>query len=77
MTREDFIGAAVEKYGDEYDYSLVTETGVKNNSNVPIKCVRHGLFWETPYMHLHGILCGCFECYKEKMGKNKEKEPEE
>ena len=75
MTQEEFIKAATEKYGDKYDYSMVTEQGMLYGSNVPIKCYKHGLFWETPYMHLHGIICGCFECYKEEnWEKNRNKE---
>lgn len=66
MTRDEFIKEATEKYGDLYDYSLVKECDVRNNVNVPIRCGIHGLFWEMPYMHLHGIICGCFKCYTEK-----------
>lgn len=74
MTREEFIRAATEKYGDKYDYAYVTERGVENNTNVAIKCTRHGMFYDTPYMVLNGITCGCFECYKEKWWDNGEKE---
>ena len=65
MTLEDFIKRATEKYGDKYDYSQVKEQDVENEVIVPIRCNKHGLFWETPYMHLYGLLDGCFECYKE------------
>ena len=66
MTRDEFIKEATEKYGTTYDYSFVSEDGVENNVNVQIRCNKHGAFWETPYQHLHGIIGGCFECYKEK-----------
>jgi hypothetical protein len=74
MTKEEFIKVDTEKYGDKYDYSMVTEHGLLYGTNIPIKCYRHGLFWTTPYMHLHGIIPGCFECYKEENWGNKEGE---
>ena len=64
MTKEEFIEEARKKYGDKYGYSNVTEQGVTYNTNVPIRCSKHGLFWQTPYQHLHGLIT-CFECYKE------------
>ena len=64
MTRQEFIEAATKKYGDRYDYSGVTEDMVKNNAMAPIICHIHGLFWETPQEHLHGII-HCLDCYKE------------
>ena len=64
MTRDEFISAATEIYGDRYDYSLVTEQAVMYNSNVAIKCSRHGIFYTTPYHFLHDEF-GCFECYQE------------
>lgn len=74
MTREEFISAATEMYGDKYDYSEVTEQGVKYDSNVAIRCSKHGTFYTTPYQFLHGLVGGCFECYKEKWWDNGEKE---
>lgn len=64
MTREDFIKEVKNKYGDRYDCSLVTEEGIKNNTNVPIRCSRHGMFWITPYQLLNGMVA-CFDCYRE------------
>ena len=64
MTLEEFLSAATELYGDKYDYSLVTEQGVRHNSNIAIKCSRHGIFYTTPYHFLHDEF-GCFECYQE------------
>lgn len=57
MTREEFISAATEMYG----------------SNVAIRCSKHGMFYTTPYQLLHGLVGGCFECYKEKWWEDKEK----
>lgn len=69
MTREEFISAATKIYGDKYDYSSVTEQGVEHNSNVAIRCDKHGLFYATPYQLLHGPF-GCFECYMEEKQRN-------
>lgn len=64
MDRGEFIKIAKELYGDRYDYSLVTEEGVKYESNVPIKCLKHGIFFTTPYQFLYGMV-GCYECFVE------------
>ena len=64
MTKEEFIKTVTEKYSDKYDFSAITEQGVENNTNVTVKCPKHGLFYATPYQLLHGDFC-CFECYKE------------
>lgn len=74
MTRNEFIDAAKAIYGEQYDYSSVSDQGVKYNTNVAIKCGRHGLFYTTPYQFLHGIIPGCFECHKEMEWENKKKE---
>ena len=76
MTREEFISAATELYGDKYDYSEVSEQGVRHGTNVIIKCSKHGIFYTTPYQFLHGIVGGCFECYKEKHWEIKKKDSE-
>lgn len=73
MAREEIIKKAEEKYGQQYDFSYITEQGAQNNTNVPIRCCRHGLFWITPYQLLHNDI-GCFECYKEKWWNNNKKE---
>jgi len=70
MTREEIIKKAEEKYGQQYDFSGITEQGAQNNTNVPIRCYKHGLFWTTPYQLLHGLIGGCFECYREKIWEN-------
>ena len=73
MTREEFNSAATEIYGDKYDLQNVTENAIKYDTNVPIKCNKHGIFYTTPYCLLNGLLEGCFECYKEKYWGDKEK----
>ena len=63
MTREEFMKAATDKYGDRYGYSMVMEQDILYNSNAPIRCYEHGTFWETPYQHLHGMI-HCPGCRK-------------
>ena len=65
MTKEEFIAKATEIYGDAYDYSMASEHDIENDVNIPIKCPKHGIFWESPYQHLHARF-GCFECHKDK-----------
>lgn len=66
MTRKEFLDSVSEKYGELYDCSAATDKDIANNVNIPVKCLKHGLFWKTPYQLLNGLVCGCFECYKEK-----------
>ena len=58
-TTETFIEEAVEKFGDQYDYSKVVFTGVDNK--VTITCKDHGEFEITPYRHLNNA-AGCPKC---------------
>jgi len=73
MSREEFISAATEIYGDQYDFSYVSEQGVSHETNVAVRCNKHGMFYATPYQLLHGPI-GCFECYKEKTWKTEKRE---
>ena len=58
---ETIINRFVEKHGDEYDYSLITE--YKNNrEKLPIICKKHGVFYQSSDAHLRG--CGCPKCAK-------------
>ena len=61
MTKEEFINEARRIHGKKYEY-LHLDDEIKE-TNMAIHCPRHGLFYQTPYMHLH--TCGCFECYKD------------
>lgn len=65
MTKEEYIQAVKEKYGERYDCSALTDNDLKNQANVQFRCDRHGVFYTTPYQLLHGIV-GCFDCFKEK-----------
>jgi hypothetical protein len=60
----DFIARAIEKHGDQYDYSL-SEYGKGNNDKVVILCTRHDppvAFEMSPSSHLSGH--GCPLCNK-------------
>lgn len=54
-TKEAFICAAMELYGDKYDYSLVEYKSAKDK--VCIICPIHGVFWQEPDTHLHNHSC--------------------
>jgi hypothetical protein len=53
-----FIDLATEKFGDTYDYKLVTYT--KSKEKVIIICREHGPFTQIPNSHLNGR--GCPKC---------------
>lgn len=57
-----FIEKARAKHGEKYDYSLVEYTS--SSSKVKIVCPEHGVFEQTPAMHLFGN--GCPKCGRAK-----------
>jgi hypothetical protein len=57
-TTEKFIQKAVLKHNGKYDYSLVEY--VNNKTDVSIVCRSHGVFQQTPDVHLSGK--GCSVC---------------
>ena len=57
-TLEDFIARANKKHGGKYDYSRVVYTN--SQTKVEIICPQHGVFSQTPDMHLSGH--GCPKC---------------
>lgn len=58
LTKEWFVGKAIEVHGDKYDYSKVE---YKNNrTKVSIICPEHGEFCQVPSSHLSGH--GCPKC---------------
>ena len=62
---ESFLEEARAKYGDYYDYSLITEENyIDRFHEVRIICPKHGMFKQTPNLHLHG---GCLKCGYESM----------
>ena len=67
MTKEEFIAKAMAVHGDRYNYGKVKY--INNCTTVIIMCPKHGDFPQRPDHHLGG--CGCTECKKEKISKNK------
>ena len=67
-TIKDFVSKAISIHGDRYDYSLVEY--VNNRTNVKIKCLKHGVFEQVPYIHLSGS--GCPKCSVEHMVSNRD-----
>lgn len=57
-TTEEFIEQAKKVHKNKYDYS-VTEY-IRNNNNVNIICLIHGVFTQLPIHHLKGH--GCKKC---------------
>jgi len=58
LTTEQFIDRAKKVYGDRYDYSLVQYKNTK--TKVKIICHIHGVFEQTPHVHLQGR--NCYKC---------------
>lgn len=56
MTIDEFIIKSKKVHRDKYDYSE-TIYGINNNDKVNIKCLKHGLFKQTPDNHLTGKGC--------------------
>lgn len=57
-TTKDFIKDAKVAHGSRYNYSNVYYNGF--NNKVEITCKVHGVFLQTPKLHLDG--CGCAKC---------------
>jgi len=62
-TTEDFIIISKSIHGDSYDYDLVNY--VNKRTKVIIKCKKHGVFEQLPYIHLKGF--GCKLCHNSSM----------
>lgn len=54
-TAEEFVSKAMKVHGDRYDYSEVVYTNSKHP--VSIICSIHGMFTQTPNVHLKGCQC--------------------
>ena len=64
---EDSLAAVRERHGDRYDYS---ETEFRRTCDkIAIRCLEHGIFWQTLNSHLSG--CGCPVCAKAERAKTK------
>ena len=59
-----FIERVKKIHGDEYDYSLIEYRTM--HVKIKIKCLKHGLFEQTPHNHLKGD--GCPACYHSSKG---------
>ena len=64
VTQEMWLGRAVAKHGDRYDYSKVRYSGA--NAKVEIICRAHGSFFQDASSHTAGH--GCPICKAEKIG---------
>lgn len=62
-TTQEFINKAKKIHEEKYDYSLVNY--VNSRTKIKIICPKHGVFKQSPAIHLYGI--GCLDC----SGKNK------
>lgn len=69
FTREETIEKFRQVWGDQYDYSLITDDNYVNTStHVPIVCRKHGMWMQTPHDHFSGA--GCPDCWEERRGKS-------
>lgn len=57
-TLKEFVAQCKEKHGDTYDYSESVYLG--SYKKIAIKCRIHGVFWQWPNDHRHGV--GCPNC---------------
>lgn len=64
-TVEDVKKDFCKKWGDLYDYSLITEY-INNKLKLPIICRKHGVFTMSANEHLRGH--GCPKCADERTG---------
>lgn len=62
LTTEEFIKRSIEIHGQKYGYSDVNY--VNAQTEVPIFCKKHGIFYQKPLIHLRGA--GCAQCSFEK-----------
>lgn len=60
ISQEEFIILTKEIHGNKYDYSQVIYT--KKNSKIDIICRKHGMFKQSPKLHLRNQ--GCPKCAK-------------
>lgn len=65
-----FIKRALERHGEQYDYTRVTKETFTNglSSRIKIRCSEHGEFEITATSHLNKRgKGGCWECHRERM----------
>lgn len=58
FTREETIAKFRKVWGEQFDYSLITDENYVNTStHVPIVCRKHGMWMQTPHDHFSGAGC--------------------
>lgn len=62
LNLDDFIKKANKIHGDAFDYSLAKYVNV--DTKIDIICNKHGVFRQTPYLHLHSKKC-CPKCVEQ------------
>lgn len=65
----EFYRKFVEVHGNTYKYNTQYYSKCKEINKVPIRCVKHGIFWMTPKAHVEGQ--GCPSCANYGFKKNK------
>jgi hypothetical protein len=55
-----FIEESKQIHGSTYDYSLVDYKNI--HTKVKIKCKKHGIFLQSPHLHIHRDRSGCPIC---------------
>lgn len=68
--KDFFIKNANKKFNNQFDYSLTQY--INCDTPVVIKCRQHGLFSQTPFLHLKSKF-GCPQCYATVKGENRRK----
>lgn len=69
LTTAEFIARAKAIHGDKYDYSQVIYIGMQ--SKVKIICPDHGVFEQSPSVHIHKGGCGCPVCWQDRQSVGK------
>lgn len=67
--KEKFITQSIEKFGDKFDYSKVTDINNKEIDKITIICPIHGEFVTTPKSFLISKY-GCKKCANQQKGKH-------
>lgn len=67
---EGFITKSNTVHSEKYDYSFIKEY-VNNYTKLPIVCPIHGIFYQTPSLHIQGH--GCPKCSSSKLEQEVEK----
>lgn len=64
---EEFIKTAIKIHGSKYDYSLCAY--INNRTDLKIKCHKHGIFLQSPNVHIGKQKSGCPKCSKQNSAK--------